>query len=650
VSLYIGPAQESGERVEGARFGWPPARHAGRGPEARRHPDSRPLPPELAALAATGLPPGPLMNAVAEAERAGVAPFDALAASCGVSEESLVTTLAASIGVDVVGPEDFAGEPIDADTWALALRSGALRSATADGRTRLIVAARGERVGRLALLARGRGREINVALAGARTFADLLTARAGPALAERACEGPAALFPELSVARLPVVPRPLRYAACAAAFFMALAAFWFDSVGLAAIGTAGLLFGTLNGFRLWLACTPASDGQPLRRGEDRDLPTYTVLVALAREAAVVPGLLDALERLDYPPAKLDIKLLIEQGDAETLGALEARPPRPGIEVLVLPPGGPKTKPRALNAGLLGARGQFLTVFDAEDRPDRDQLRVAVDAFRRGPADLACVQARLAIDNLADGWLARQFAIEYAALFDVVLPALATLGLPIALGGTSNHFRTAALRSVGGWDPGNVTEDADLGLRLARLGWTTRTIDSTTWEEAPVRLWPWLKQRTRWIKGFIVTAAVHGRDLPGLARRLDPLSFAAAQMLIGGVAATALAYPWVLALILWRGLDGSLLAPAESLAGAAFTGLHVANLIVGYSAGLACGWMGIDRRGPSALVRDLITMPFYWLLVGAAAWRALYQIATARTSHWEKTTHGVSRRRATPPQM
>ncbi|MFL1875214.1 glycosyltransferase family 2 protein [Hansschlegelia beijingensis] len=345
-----------------------------------------------------------------------------------------------------------------------------------------------------------------------------------------------------------------------------------------------------------------------------------------------------------------MKLLIEEGDRETLGALEARPPRPGTEVLVLPPGGPKTKPRALNAGLLGARGQFLTVFDAEDRPDPDQLRVALDAFRCGPPELACVQARLAIDNVADGWLARHFAIEYAALFDVVLPALGTLGLPIALGGTSNHFRTAALRSVGGWDPGNVTEDADLGLRLARLGWATRTIDSTTWEEAPVRLWPWLRQRTRWIKGFMVTAVVHGRDLPGLARRLDPLSFAAAQLLIGGVAATALAYPVVLALILWRGLDGSLLAPAESLAGAAFAGLHVTNLIVGYSAGLACGWMGIDRRGPSGLARDLLTMPFYWLLVGVAAWRALYQIATARTTHWEKTTHGVSRRRAQPDQV
>ncbi|RXF67111.1 glycosyltransferase [Hansschlegelia zhihuaiae] len=342
-----------------------------------------------------------------------------------------------------------------------------------------------------------------------------------------------------------------------------------------------------------------------------------------------------------------MKILTEEGDVETIEALRRARPRANVEILTLPPGGPQTKPRALNAGLLAARGDLLCVFDAEDRPEPDQLRVAAAAFRRGPRNLACLQARLAIDNFADGWLARHFAIEYAALFDVVLPALSRFGLPIPLGGTSNHFRVAALRSVGGWDAANVTEDADLGLRLARFGWKTGTIASVTWEEAPAKPWAWLKQRTRWMKGYMVTAAVHGRRPAGLARRLGPLGFVVSQMLVGGVALTALAYPVVVATFLWQGFSGVLLSPTGDLGDAAVTGFHIVNLIVGFSAALACGWLGVDRRGPPSLAADLVTLPFYWLLVGAAAWRALWQIARAETSHWEKTAHGVSRRRATP---
>ncbi|MGA0532702.1 glycosyltransferase family 2 protein [Hansschlegelia sp. KR7-227] len=212
-----------------------------------------------------------------------------------------------------------------------------------------------------------------------------------------------------------------------------------------------------------------------------------------------------------------------------------------------------------------------------------------------------------------------------------------------------HFRTAVLRSVGGWDAANVTEDADLGLRLARLGWRTGSIDSTTYEEAPARIVPWIRQRTRWMKGFMVTALVHGRSMGDLARRVDPSSFVAAQILIGGVALTGLAYPVCLALLLWHGLTGSILGPEGDLALATFAGIHVVVFIVGYAAGLAFAWVGIDRRGPALLAVDLWSLPIYWLLVGVASWRALAQIMLARESRWEKTEHGVSRRRATPRQ-
>jgi cellulose synthase/poly-beta-1,6-N-acetylglucosamine synthase-like glycosyltransferase len=112
-----------------------------------------------------------------------------------------------------------------------------------------------------------------------------------------------------------------------------------------------------------------------------------------------------------------------------------------------------------------------------------------------------VQARLCIDTRTS-WLARYFTAEYAGQFDVVLPKLAALGLPLPLGGSSNHFRTVTLREVGGWDPHNVTEDADLGMRLARFGYRSGVVASSTYEEAPADIGRWLGQRTRWFKGWM----------------------------------------------------------------------------------------------------------------------------------------------------
>lgn len=607
------------------------------------------LPPEFAALERAGVAPGPLYAALAEAERTSAFPFDVLTTSGALGEDELIEALARGLGVDLARPADFDGSAIDADAFRLAMTSDHLWSDAPDGSPRLLIAARGRAVAKLAAARRGKPRETRIALASPRLFADIAVARAGAALAARAAQGPAAVRPELTVAGgMPRIGRGFRCAVIGGALAAVAACFAIHAVGVAALAAIGLLFATLNGFRLWLALTPASDARPKRWIADRDLPVYTVLVALYREGAVVAGLIDALDRLDYPRGKLDIKILTEAGDRETLDAIAARPPRSGVEVIVVPPGGPQTKPRALNAGLLAARGEFVTVFDAEDRPDPKQLRVAVDAFRRGRRELGCVQARLAMDNLADGWIARQFAIEYAALFDVVLPALSTLRLPIALGGTSNHFRAEALREIGGWDAGNVTEDADLGLRLARLGYATETIDSVTWEEAPTTIWPWIRQRTRWMKGYMVTAIVHGRRPADLAASLGLYGFVASQLLIGGVALTALAYPVVFAFILYAGLSGDLFAGSAGLADVILAGAGVANMIVGFAAGLACGWMGIDRRCPQRLAFDLVLLPVYWLLVGWAAWRAAFQILAGETTHWEKTTHGVSSRRATPP--
>jgi hypothetical protein len=235
---------------------------------------------------------------------------------------------------------------------------------------------------------------------------------------------------------------------------------------------------------------------------EQALPVYTLIIALYHEAEAVDGLIEALRELDYPPEKLDIKLVIETDDMKTWTALSRLRLAMPFEIVTAPNIGPRTKPKALNAALPFARGTFTAVYDAEDRPEPDQLRRVLGVFHGGSDDLACVQARLTIDNTADNWLARLFTAEYAAQFDLFLPGLAALSLPFPLGGSSNHFRTRVLREVGAWDPYNVTEDADLGMRLARLGYRTTVADSTTYEEAPAQLGPWLRQRTRWFKGWM----------------------------------------------------------------------------------------------------------------------------------------------------
>jgi cellulose synthase/poly-beta-1,6-N-acetylglucosamine synthase-like glycosyltransferase len=199
---------------------------------------------------------------------------------------------------------------------------------------------------------------------------------------------------------------------------------------------------------------------------------------------------------------LDIKFVLEADDHETRRAIDRLRLGTPFETRIAPAGGPRTKPKALNAALPFVRGSFVAVYDAEDRPEPDQLRMALEAFAANGERLACVQAQLTIDNTADSWLTRVFTAEYAGLFDVFLPGLAAWRLPLPLGGSSNHFRRAVLLQIGAWDPYNVTEDADLGMRLARLGYFTGMIRSTTYEEAPARFHPWLRQRTRWFKGWM----------------------------------------------------------------------------------------------------------------------------------------------------
>jgi cellulose synthase/poly-beta-1,6-N-acetylglucosamine synthase-like glycosyltransferase len=384
---------------------------------------------------------------------------------------------------------------------------------------------------------------------------------------------------------------------------------------------------------------------PLRAKTACSMPLVTVLVPLASEAAVVPQLLRGLDALDYPAGKLDVILLVEADDASTIASLRTHDPGERYLVLCLPPGGPRTKPRALQFGLVAARGSLIVVYDAEDEPDPLQLRAAAHRFAEAPSALACLQARLTIHNSGAGFLPRQFAIEYAALFRVLVPGLARNQMPIPLGGTSNIFKTSALKSVGGWDPWNVTEDADLGLRLARAGYTVEALASDTDEEAPTSLVAWLNQRTRWMKGWIGTIIVVSRRAAPELPALGPSQRLAVAGTIGATLISALIYPLLpLALAL---AAMSELATGTTWLDALIFGIGAAAFVGGHGYAMAMSWRGARLAGLNPGLRDMAGLPVYWFLSSIAAWRALFAFVV-NPQAWSKTHH-VGRRGLHPQQ-
>lgn len=373
---------------------------------------------------------------------------------------------------------------------------------------------------------------------------------------------------------------------------------------------------------------------------DQGLPDYSIIVALYREARCVERLIGALQQLDYPKERLDIKLVLERDDVETLAELRRVGLPPYVDVLIAPDIGPRTKPKALNLALPFITGRFVVVYDAEDRPEPSQLRRAVAAFRHAGPELACVQARLAIDNTADGWLAGFYTAEYAAQFDLILPTLAALRVPLPLGGTSNHFRTHLLRRAGAWDSYNVTEDADLGMRLARFGYQADVIASATYEEAPNRLGAWQRQRTRWFKGWMQTWLVHMRHPWRLLRDLGPFSFLAFQLVVGGNVLAALIHPFFLIGLIWTLVtEVPDLTEAQALPFA--FALFSITAAAGYLTSILLGCVGLLRQGLPSTLWVLVLTPWHWLLLSYAAWRALAQLVRA-PYRWEKTEHGLAR--------
>ena len=376
-----------------------------------------------------------------------------------------------------------------------------------------------------------------------------------------------------------------------------------------------------------------------RNLREDELPIFTVLVPMYREAEVLPRLAQSLRALDYPLGKLDIKIVLEASDSETIEAARREGMEGVFEVIRVPPSQPQTKPKACNFALRFARGQYLVVYDAEDRPEPDQLRKVVATFRRLPPEVACLQCRLNYYNASENWLSRMFTLDYSLWFDLVLPGLERLRIPIPLGGTSNHFKIEVLRELRAWDPFNVTEDADLGIRLSEKGYRVAIVDSTTFEEASCHIGNWIRQRSRWIKGYMQTLLVHTRRPLHLIGKTGVLGFIGFVFFIGGTVLSGLFNPlfWLLYLV-WLLLA---IAGFDTLFPQILLLISLVNLLAGNGALVFLSMIAPLRRGWLSLIPFSLTAFGYWVLISTAAYKALWQLVRD-PFYWEKTRHGVSR--------
>lgn len=368
-------------------------------------------------------------------------------------------------------------------------------------------------------------------------------------------------------------------------------------------------------------------------------PTYTIFCPLYKEAIILPQFVASMKDMDYPKRQLQIMLLLEEDDLETQAAAKAMKLPKYFTIVVVPHSMPKTKPKACNYGLSQATGEYAVIYDAEDMPDRKQLKKAVVAFEKNKdKNIGCVQAKLNFYNWQQNLLTRLFTLEYSLWFDLVLTGLQSLNAPIPLGGTSNHFRVAHLKSFGGWDPFNVTEDADLGIRLSKNGYRTVILNSTTLEEANSDYHNWIRQRSRWIKGYIQTFFVHNRKSNALERRRDFLIF---QLVIGGKVLSSLVNPlfWGLTVVYFLARSLAVTHFIQSLFIRPIFYMGIVSLVVGNFLYMYYYMLGAARRKQYELIPYSLCIPLYWLMISISSYIALKEFIV-RPFHWQKTQHGL----------
>ncbi len=413
-----------------------------------------------------------------------------------------------------------------------------------------------------------------------------------------------------------------------------------------------ILYVLLIGFKFFLSIFGTvdeiafkEDRTGLESLEDDELPVYTILVPVFKEPEVVGHLIQAIKDLDYPQNKLDVMLLLEEVDTLTLEAAKAAQPPTNWRFLIVPKSKPQTKPKACNYGLFFARGTYLVIFDAEDIPEPDQIKKAYWAFTHSDPSFVCFQGALNYFNKNQNLLTRLFTLEYSYWFDYMLPGLFMLGLPIPLGGTSNHFKVKELRELGGWDPFNTTEDADLGIRASAEKYRVGIIRSTTFEEANPKVGNWIRQRSRWIKGYMQTALVYNRHPIKMLKTLGLKQWLSFQLFVSGTPIVFLLNPILWGIfLLWIFLQPQFLAVTF---GGFLLPLSMFNLLIGNFLGVYMNMLGAFRRKNFALIWISLINPLYWLLHSIASYKALWQLIT-KPHYWEKTTHGLAARPAASP--
>ncbi len=585
-----------------------------------------------ALLRQCGVSPGALATLLDRACRLGAHPVELALGEGLVAEPRCLAVLARHLGARVqVPPPRPPPMPVDE-----AFRLGGYALANGTG----VLAPQGAQID--LLLRRGARRDHELVLTTRQALLEALVAVDAPRLARRALY----TLPESYSARrwgvlLGAQRRLLRLAALAPELLWML---WLWLAPLPALVLPPLLISPLFLCASLAVLTAALESlRPPRRAPRLDpgtLPRYTLLVPLHREARIVPKLVARLMALQYPRDRLEVFYLVEADDHETATALRKQALPFGHFILGLPGGGPRTKPRALNIALPFARGDLVVAYDAEDAPEPDQLLRAAALFAALPGHVACLQGRLAIANHRDGFLTRRFAVDYAALFDCIKAGMGRAAWPVPLGGTSNHFRAAILRRVGAWDAWNVTEDADLGLRLTRFGYRIEDLPSTTWEEAPNIARSWMNQRTRWMKGWMQTLLVHLSTPRTAIRQIGLFRFAMISSTGLSLILGALLYPMLLIGILVRlaqpvplGATTGLLLLADCALVMALALMLIVELV---PASLA-----LISRGAPRLILMVPLAPVTHLLITIAAWRALFELIR-QPFFWHKTEHGLTR--------
>ena len=586
-------------------------------------------PSDIAFLAAQGIAPCVLLQAEALAREEGCAASACLIAHDLMDEATFYRLLARHLGLRLCEEE---ARPSPGTRFDQAWTDGFLELEQGSS-VRWLLAPQGPDIA--VLLASGerlRAAREAFALMAPRRFKALLSAHFADDISQDASQHLAQSLPAMCNA-----PAQLRAKEPNQQSLYSLT-FALVSLALSALLSISFLIGNW----LKLAACLVQDGaaSPAAAVADSELPTYTIIVALYHEQNVVADLVAALQNISYPKSRLSVIFVVEADDWATKDALAALNLPQRFSIVTAPFGTPRTKPRALNVALRQVGSDFVTIYDAEDRPSPQQLRAAVAKFAASDAKLACLQASLVVDNAGETWLTKLFALEYAALFDVINPLLAASGLVVPLGGTSNHFRVAALKACHGWDAWNVTEDADLGIRLARLGYGVATLRSDTSEEAPLNFGAWLHQRRRWQKGWMQTAMVHLRSPQAFMRDL-------------GFARGAIAATWLGTMVL-----GPLFGPFLALAGLAhmasdefFTprtlllaALNSWIFFIAITGALAVTipmLLALWRRKLWGCVTAIPLLPVYFALITLAAWLAVFDLVTS-PHHWRKTAHGQTR--------